>query len=77
VTERAGEWDATLYGGSARYYARGRVPYPAELVDRLVTRLRLDGSGRLLDVGCGPGSLTLLLAPHVAHATGVDHGGGC
>jgi SAM-dependent methyltransferase len=34
--------------------------------------LRLDGSGRLLDVGCGPGSLTLLLAPWFAKATGVD-----
>ena len=26
----------------------------------------------LLDVGCGPGSLTLPLAPHVAQAIGVD-----
>jgi SAM-dependent methyltransferase len=34
--------------------------------------LGLDGSDRLLDVGCGPGSLTLLLAPHVAEAIGID-----
>nr|WP_276610865.1 class I SAM-dependent methyltransferase [Kineococcus siccus] len=26
----------------------------------------------MLDVGCGPGSLTLLLAPHVGRAIGVD-----
>lgn len=26
----------------------------------------------LLDVACGPGSLTLDLAPHLAHATGLD-----
>jgi len=26
----------------------------------------------LLDIACGPGSLTLELAPHVAHATGFD-----
>lgn len=32
----------------------------------------VDGSGRLLDVGCGPGSLTLLLAPHFAQAFGID-----
>ncbi len=65
-------WDPTLYAGSARFYATGRVAYPAELVDVLVDALALDGSGRLLDVGCGPGSLTLLLASHFAEAIGVD-----
>jgi SAM-dependent methyltransferase len=65
-------WDPTLYAGSARFYAAGRVSYPVELVDVLVDALALDGSGRLLDVGCGPGSLTLLLASHFAEAMGVD-----
>jgi SAM-dependent methyltransferase len=48
------------------------VPYPRPLVDALVAELALDGSGRLLDVGCGPGSLTLLLAPWFEHATALD-----
>jgi SAM-dependent methyltransferase len=65
-------WDPLLYGGSAAYYARGRVPYPPELATALTSPLRLDGTGRLLDVGCGPGSLTLLLAPLFEAATGVD-----
>jgi SAM-dependent methyltransferase len=65
-------WDSSLYAGSARYYAVGRVPYPAAVADALVAPLGLDGSGRLLDVGCGPGSLTLLLAPYFAEAVGVD-----
>jgi len=39
------------------------VGYPVEVVEVLVEALALDGLGRLLDVGCGPGSLTLLLAP--------------
>jgi SAM-dependent methyltransferase len=65
-------WDSSLYAGSAGYYAVGRVPYPAAVADALVVALKLDGSGRLLDVGCGPGSLTLLLAPHFADAVGVD-----
>src|SRR4051812_47543397 len=65
-------WDPSLYAGSANHYATGRVLYPAGLVDALVTELGLDGSGRLLDVGCGPGSLTLLLAPHVEQAIGLD-----
>jgi SAM-dependent methyltransferase len=66
------EWDPSLYAGSAAYYVRGRVGYPQELADRLVDELALDGAGRLLDVGCGPGSLTLLLARLFEHATGLD-----
>ncbi len=38
----------------------------------LARELQLDGTQRLLDIGCGPGSLTLLLAPHVATALGID-----
>ena len=68
-------WDPTLYAGSAAHYAVGRVPYPAEVANALVSALPLDGGQRLLDVGCGPGSLTLLLAPHVAEAVGVDADG--
>lgn len=72
VTDAGWEWDPSLYQGSAAYYAQGRVAYPPELVDRLVAELVLDGHGRLLDVGCGPGSLTLLLAPWFERATGLD-----
>jgi SAM-dependent methyltransferase len=66
------KWDSSLYAGSARFYSMGRVAYPAELVAALVAALELDGTGRLLDVGCGPGSLTLLLARHFAEAVGID-----
>lgn len=66
------EWDQTLYAGSAPYYARGRLPYPYALADALRAELGLDGTGRLLDVGCGPGSLTFLLVPLFAEAVGID-----
>jgi SAM-dependent methyltransferase len=65
-------WDETLYAGSATHYPVGRVSYPPEVVDVLVPALALDGTGRLLDVGCGPGSLTVLLAPWYAECYGVD-----
>lgn len=68
----ARKWDAKLYEGSASYYTRGRVPYPSELADALSHELALDGTGRLLDVGTGPGSLALLLAPFFAEVVGVD-----
>lgn len=38
----------------------------------LAAEAGLDGTGRLLDIGCGPGILTLALADHVAEAIGLD-----
>jgi SAM-dependent methyltransferase len=66
------QWHSSLYAGSARYYAIGRVGYPTQLADALASELGLDGSGRLLDVGCGPGTFTLLLALWFEQATGLD-----
>ncbi|MBO9555065.1 class I SAM-dependent methyltransferase [Cellulomonas sp.] len=66
------EWDPTLFAGSAQHYPRGRMPYPARLASVLQDALGLDGTGRLLDVGCGPGSLTALLAPLHASSVGID-----
>ncbi|MGY4772935.1 class I SAM-dependent methyltransferase [Kribbella sp. CWNU-51] len=71
-TEWNWQWDPSLYAGSAEHYAVGRMAYPAALANAVRDELGLDGSGRLLDVGCGPGSLTLLLAPLFAEAVGVD-----
>ena len=67
-----GDWDPSLYSGSAAYYARGRVAYPDALAEAFTAELDLDGSGRLLDVGCGPGSLTLLLAGRFEEVVGLD-----
>lgn len=65
-------WDNTLFKGASAYYERGRLPYAAGFVETLTRALGLDGSGRLLDVGCGPGIVTLALAPHFAEAVGLD-----
>jgi SAM-dependent methyltransferase len=66
------EWDESLYAGSAAHYGVGRMPYPPRLAEAIRDEVGLDGTGRLLDVGCGPGSLTLLLSPFVRSAVGVD-----
>lgn len=66
------EWDETLYAGSAQHYERGRLPYPETLVDVATTALGLDGTGRLIDVGCGPGIIALRLAHHFDAVVGVD-----
>ena len=68
-------WDPTLYAGSAAFYPLGRVAYPPGLAALLADVLPADGTGRLVDVGCGPGSLTLLLASLFAEVVGVDADG--
>ena len=47
------------------------VNYWPGFVDALTTALDLDGSGRLLDLGCGPGTVTLPLARLFDEAVGV------
>jgi ubiquinone/menaquinone biosynthesis C-methylase UbiE len=64
--------DGGLFTGTAWHYARYRPGYPPALLDDLIQRLGLDGTGRLLDLGCGTGQLTLPLAAHVAEAVGMD-----
>ncbi|MFB7598845.1 class I SAM-dependent methyltransferase, partial [Streptomyces sp. NPDC056160] len=61
-----------LFAGSAPYYRRGRLPYAPGLEDALAGVLALDGSGRLIDVGCGPGTLALGLAPWFGEVVGLD-----
>jgi 2-polyprenyl-3-methyl-5-hydroxy-6-metoxy-1,4-benzoquinol methylase len=65
-------WDESLYAGSAAYYSAGRMPYPAALAARIADEVGLTGTELAIDVGCGPGSLTILLARYVAHIIGID-----
>jgi SAM-dependent methyltransferase len=63
------EYDPTQFSGTARYYRRGRPPYSAQLRDVLAAELGLEGTGRLLDVGSGPGTVGLELAGLFEHVT--------
>jgi SAM-dependent methyltransferase len=65
-------YDPTIYAGSAAHYRSGRPPYSPDLEAILTEQLGLDGKGRLLDVGCGPGVLTTRLAPLFEDAVGLD-----
>ncbi|MDH6108218.1 ubiquinone/menaquinone biosynthesis C-methylase UbiE [Kitasatospora sp. MAP12-15] len=66
------QWDSSLFKGASTYYERGRLPYASGFVDALTKLLELDGTGRLLDVGCGPGNVTLALAPVFGEVVGLD-----
>ncbi|GAA4259318.1 class I SAM-dependent methyltransferase [Dactylosporangium darangshiense] len=65
-------WDSTLFAGTADYYMQGRLPYAPGFAEILAEALGLDGRGRLLDVGCGPGNVALALAPWFAEVVGLD-----
>ncbi len=56
------EYDPTQYLGAAPFYLRGRPGYSADLADVLVGELGLDGTGHLVDVGSGPGTVGVQLA---------------
>lgn len=60
-----------LFSGAAQYY-KYRSPYPQELFDLIVQAFDLDGSGRLLDLGCGPGNVCLGLYRHFEQVVAVD-----
>jgi SAM-dependent methyltransferase len=64
--------DRNLFRGTASYYARFRPGYPEAFFRRVIEYFALDGSGRMLDLGCGTGQMLIPLAPHVAEAIGMD-----
>lgn len=72
MTESHDRSGQSLFTGTAWHYARYRPGYPNEFFDDIVQRFHLDGTGRLLDLGCGSGQLTVPLARHVTEVIGMD-----
>jgi SAM-dependent methyltransferase len=66
------QWDPSLFAGAAAYYEEGRLPYAPGLADAFGSELGLDGRGRLLDVGCGPGTIARRLALLFDAVVGLD-----
>lgn len=62
-----GRFDSTV-----PFYARYREPYPASFFREVARREALSGAEKLIDIGCGPGSLAIGFAPYVKSCTGVD-----
>ena len=61
-----------IFKGTAWYYSRYRDPYPHALFELLRAEFRLDGHGRLLDVGAGTGHLALPLHPDFEEIVAID-----
>ncbi|MGN9841759.1 class I SAM-dependent methyltransferase [Nonomuraea sp. H19] len=59
-----------LFGGAAPYYAQYRPGYGDAAIDHLATTFGRDS--RVLDLGCGPGTVAIPLARRIRAVTAVD-----
>ncbi|MGC3872562.1 methyltransferase domain-containing protein [Halomonas sp. GXIMD04776] len=65
----ASDWDA-------RAESLGRKPLGGAYAETFISRMDLTGSRSLLDVGCGPGTIALLLADRLEQVIGMDYSPG-
>ncbi len=63
---------ADLFAGAAEAYRRWRPAYPQPVFDWIIGEYALDGTGRLLDGGCGTGQVALPLSRHFADTVAID-----
>ena len=66
------DFPVDAFAGTADYYARYRVPYPRALTEHLLNRVAAGKRSRLLDLACGPGRMTLPLAPAFKEVWAID-----
>ncbi len=64
--------DSKLFEGTAYYYVKYRPQYPREFFDFVVRHFKLDGTGRLLDLGCGPGTIAVPMSKFFEEVVGID-----
>ncbi len=68
------EPDGSEFDAIAAEYDRVRPSYPDALVDAACDRARLSPGSRVLEVGCGTGQLTEMLAARRLEVDAVDPG---
>jgi ubiquinone/menaquinone biosynthesis C-methylase UbiE len=59
------------FAEAAPYY-RFRAPYAPAALEYVRDALQLDRTSRILDLGCGPGTISIALSPLVGHVLAVD-----
>jgi len=64
--------DKTLFKGAAKLYPKYRPAYPKQLIDIIKKYTHLNNRAKLLDIGCGPGHLTIPLSKHCRKVLAVD-----
>jgi len=61
-----------LFTAAVDHYIAHRQPYPDRLVEALIERFEIGPGTRVIDVGCGPGLLSLPFARTGAEVLGID-----
>jgi SAM-dependent methyltransferase len=69
---RIAPFDPARFTSAIPHYIAGRPPYSGRLVSWLARETNLAAATRVLDLGCGPGSLTLLLKPFCSTLVAID-----
>lgn len=62
----------SFFSGVASDYSAFRHTYPTVILDKIVSEFLYTEHPVLLDLGCGPGILTMQLSPYVRLGIGVD-----
>jgi SAM-dependent methyltransferase len=65
-------FDPHRFQTAAEHYVRGRLDYPPELIEQVVSLTGLRDHHRVLDLGCGPGFLAVAFAPYAREVVGLD-----
>jgi SAM-dependent methyltransferase len=59
------------FASASNYYVAARPRYAFALIERLVREAGLGRSSRVLDLGCGPGTLAIPLARYAGTVIGI------
>lgn len=65
-------FEARRFKSAAQHYLAGRPAYPERLITTVAQLCGLRPTGRVLDLGCGPGQLALAFAPLAGAVLAVD-----
>jgi SAM-dependent methyltransferase len=65
-------FDPHRFHAAAAHYRGGRISYPPKLIRRVVDLVALGENDRVLDLGCGPGQLTIGFSYFANEVVGVD-----
>jgi predicted RNA methylase len=64
--------EGSPFAGTASYYHRFRAPYAQASIDFIVERYNLGKGVRVLDLGCGPGTIAIPLSYTVREVVAVE-----
>ena len=67
-----GRIDLFGHAGQAAMYREFRPQYSKQMVESVVSRIADSDRGLCVDIACGPGTLTELVAPYFSKTLGID-----